>query len=70
MMTHVFNRAEVELLLQLDQVVDPINITRMNHRLVPFLIVCNGTSADSLMAPDSIGFSHYPTAAALFNHYI
>lgn len=43
---------------------------RMNHRVVLFLMVCNATSADSVIVPGSIDFSHYMAAEALSNHYI
>lgn len=44
------------LLVQLDPTIYPINIMRMNHRVVLFLMVCNGTSADSIMAAALLTF--------------
>lgn len=44
----------------------PIKIMRMNHRVVLFLMACNGLSADSIMAPALPTF-HF---AALSNNYI
>lgn len=51
-----FKEAGVGLLLQLDQTVYPINIMRMNHRVVLFLMVCNGMRADSIIAPALLTF--------------
>lgn len=33
-------------------------------------MVCNGTSADSVMAPALLAFAHYVAVEALSNHYI
>lgn len=52
------------VLLQWDRTVCPINIMRMNHRVVLFLMVCNGLSADSIMVIPTFHFT------ALSNHYI
>lgn len=53
---HMLNYAGVGLLLQLAQAIYPINIMRMNQRVVMFLMVCNGMSADSVIAPALLTF--------------
>lgn len=52
----MLNYARAAQLLQLDQAIHPINIMRMNHRVGPFLMTCNGTSADSVIAAPLLAF--------------
>lgn len=53
---HKLNYAGVGLVLLLDQAIYPINIMRMNQRVVLFLMVCNGMSADSVIALALLAF--------------
>lgn len=53
---HILSLAGVGPLPQLDQTIFPINIMRMNQRVVLFLMVCNGTSADRVIAPSLLTF--------------
>lgn len=56
------------VLLQLDRTVHPINLMRMNHMVVLFLMVCNGLSADSIMAAALLTFLiSLPCPTTIFN---
>lgn len=70
----VSTESGVGQLPQLDQSFHPINLMRMNHRVVLFLIVCNGTSADSLMVPALVTclITQWGTTclATIFNHHM